>query len=232
MVVDKRTYGLKTAIERKLLKNVEVVTEDESRVMEAAFIMDAVDDFMTHHKGMRYEGMLPKLAIFGPKKDTLRKEIYAAVVKAIAKHGLTARSVLINVEDSGSDEIHEFNLLDTPESEKQFILLVGKGREGWNCRSLFGVALYRKPRSAVFVLQATMRCLRSIDQPPQRTGRIYLSRACKSILDAELLANYKLTVDGTSSPSPPSQAPPGPTCPPPDQALPPALGRWLSLAGC
>ena len=39
-------------------------------------------------------------------------------------------------------------------------------------------------------------------------------------------------IDRTFSPSPPSQAPPGPTCPPPDQALPPALGRWLSLAGC
>lgn len=35
-------------------------------------------------------------------------------------------------------------------TEKQFIILVGKGREGWNCRSLFGVALYREPRSKIF----------------------------------------------------------------------------------
>lgn len=188
-------YGLKTAIDNKLLKDVEVITEDEQKVMEASFITDAIDDFMKHHQGKRYEGMLPKLAIFGPSKDVLRGEIYTAVVKAIAKHGLTARSVVVNVEDSGSEEIHAFNLLDTPESDKQFILLVGKGREGWNCRSLFGVALYRKPRSKVFVLQATMRCLRAIDQPPQRTGRIYLSKTCKALLDEEMLANYKLTVD-------------------------------------
>ena len=189
------SYGLKEAIDRKLLKDVEIITEDEEKVMEARFITDAIDDFMRHHKGMTYEGMLPKLAIFGPSKDVLRGEIYSAVVKAIPKHGLSAKSVVINVEDSTSEEIHEFNLLDTAESTKQIILLVGKGREGWNCRSLFGVALYRKPRSKVFVLQATMRCLRSIGQPPQRTGRIYLSRACKRLLDEELLANYKLTVD-------------------------------------
>ena len=28
--------------------------------------------------------------------------------------------------------------------EKQFILLVNKGREDWNCRSLFGVGLFRE----------------------------------------------------------------------------------------
>ena len=189
------SYGLKDAIDRKFLKDVEIITEDEEKVMEARFLTDAIDDFMKHHKGLTYEGMLPKLAIFGPSKDVLRGEIQTAVIKAIAKHGLSAKSVVINVEDSGSEEIHEFNLLDTKESKKQFVLLVGKGREGWNCRSLFGVALYRKPKSKVFVLQATMRCLRAIDCPPQRTGRIYLSRSCKALLDEELLANYKLTVD-------------------------------------
>ena len=34
-------------------------------------------------------------------------------------------------------------------TEKQFTVLVGKGREGWNCRSLSGVALYREPRSKI-----------------------------------------------------------------------------------
>ncbi len=73
-----------------------------------------------------------------------------------------------------NDYIREFNKLDTPESDKQFILLVNKGREGWNCHSLFGCALYRKPKSKIFVLQATMRCLRSIGDV-QETEKIYLS---------------------------------------------------------
>jgi hypothetical protein len=67
-----------------------------------------------------------------------------------------------------SATIREFNRLDTEGSEKQFILLVNKGREGWNCRSLFGVGLFREPESNVFVLQATMRCLRAIGEPSER----------------------------------------------------------------
>jgi len=95
---------------------------------------------------------------------------------------------LVNVGDeklTTNDDIREFNRLDTPGSEKQFILLVGKGKEGWNCRSLFGVALFREPRSKIFVLQATMRCLRSIGEG-QQTGHIYLSNDNVQILDEEL----------------------------------------------
>ncbi|GLO68874.1 hypothetical protein MACH17_03910 [Phaeobacter inhibens] len=74
------------------------------------------------------------------------------------------------------------------------ILLVGKGGEGWNCRSLFGVALYRKPKSRIFVLQSTMRCLRVIG-PHQETGRIYLSAENQAILDDELQQNFRVTTD-------------------------------------
>lgn len=63
-----------------------------------------------------------------------------------------------------NDNIRNFNNLDVIGSEgeqKQFIILVGKRTEGWNCCSLFGVALFRSPSSKTFVLQATMRCLRN-----------------------------------------------------------------------
>src|SRR5206468_2992847 len=90
--------------------------------------------------------------------------------------------------------IREFNQLDTPKSEKQFILLVNKGREGWNCRSLFSVALYRKPKSKIFVLQATMRCLRAITTL-QQTGQVYLSKENVAILDDELQQNFRIAVE-------------------------------------
>ncbi len=188
------TYGLKMAVDNEYLKKVKVIDEDQLRVKEPEFLADAIDHFMKTHKGKRYEGMLPKLAIFGTGVEDLRTRVYDAVVAAISKYKLTGRSVLVNVQDSTETELERFRTLDTPASDVQFILLIGKGREGWNCRSLFGVLLYREPRSRVFVLQASTRCLRSIACPPQQTGFIYLSKACRALLDQELAANYKVTV--------------------------------------
>lgn len=111
--------------------------------------------------------------------------------------GIPQDKILVNVGDeklTKNDDLREFNTLDTPESNKQFILLVNKGREGWNCRSLFGVALYREPKSTIFVLQASMRCLRSIG-PNQETGHIYLSEENIQILDKELQRNFNVTLE-------------------------------------
>ena len=121
--------------------------------------------------------MLPKLAFFATTVDELMGELKPAVERALLKYGIPASRILVNVGDSKittNDDIREFNRLDTEGSEKQFILLVNKGREGWNCRSLFGVGLFREPKSKVFVLQATMRCLRAIGQA-QHTGHVFLS---------------------------------------------------------
>jgi hypothetical protein len=69
---------------------------------------------------------------------------------------------------------------------------VNKGREGWNCRSLFGVGLFREPKSKVFVLQATMRCLRAIGQA-QHTGHVFLSDDNMNILNEELQQNFRIS---------------------------------------
>lgn len=56
-----------------------------------------------------------------------------AVERALLKHGIPTSRILVNVGDeklTTNDDIREFNRLDTEGSEKQFILLVNKGREG------------------------------------------------------------------------------------------------------
>ncbi|MCA8250852.1 hypothetical protein LGN12_27200 [Burkholderia multivorans] len=93
-----------------------------------------------------------------------------------------------------NDDIREFNRLDTESSEKQFVLLVNKGQEGWNCRSLFGVGLFREPKSKVFVLQATMRCLRAIGEA-QYTGHVFLSNDNLNTLKEELQENFRISTD-------------------------------------
>jgi hypothetical protein len=187
-------YGLKEAIEKGYLKKVKINGYTNTRTGE--FVEMAIANFLEKTGQQRYEGMLPKMAFFAATIEELQGDLRPAVESALAKHNIPASAILINVGDdklTGNDEIREFNRLDTPTSEKQFILLVNKGREGWNCRSLFGVALFRQPKSKIFVLQATMRCLRSISDV-QQTGLVYLSKDNEEILDAELQQNFRISL--------------------------------------
>ena len=92
--------------------------------------------------------------------DEAVNEVKPALEKILAEHGIAASKIIVNVGDpkyTKDEDLRNFNNLDVPGSvgnEKQFIILVEKGKEGWNCRSLFGVALFRSPKSKIFVLQA------------------------------------------------------------------------------
>ncbi len=188
-------FSLRDAIREKYLKNTKLRTYNNARSTE--FIKIVVKDFLEAVDGLRPEGMMPKLAFFASSVDELTEELKPALEQELIKHNIPLSRILINVGDekhTKNDDIREFNRLDSPSSEKQFILLVNKGREGWNCRSLFGVAMYRSPKSKIFVLQATMRCLRAIGDM-QHTGHIFLSEENSAVLDAELQANFRMTLD-------------------------------------
>ena len=103
--------------------------------------------------------MLPKIAFFASTIEEATHELRPAIETVLVELGIPTSRILVNVGDTTittNDDLREFNNLDTPSSKKQFIILVGKGKEGWNCRSLFAVAMVRKAKSTVFVLQATM----------------------------------------------------------------------------
>lgn len=188
-------YGLREAIAAEYLKLVHI--NGYGRVRSDEFVRVTIEDFLKSVGDARHEGLTPKLAFFAATIHELDTELRPAVEAALARHNIPSSRILVNVGDeklTKPDDIREFNRLDRPDSEKQFILLVGKGREGWNCRSLFGVALFRQPKSRIFVLQATMRCLRSIGQG-QQTGHIYLSKENVDILQDELQQNFRITVD-------------------------------------
>ncbi len=189
-------YGLKAAIDNKYLKQPEFI-DYSGNVKSNDFLRELVTDFWTNEGEKRREGMLPKLAIFASTIEELTGEVRPRLENIMADLGIPTTRILVNVGDdkhTTGEDIREFNRLDTPDSEKQFILLVGKGREGWNCRSLFGVALYRKAKSKIFVLQSTMRCLRAIGDV-QETGRIYLSADNMKILEDELQQNFRVTTE-------------------------------------
>lgn len=188
-------YGLKESIDKGFLKKVVLHGYANTRTDE--FVSIAVERFLKESGELRPDGMLPKLAFFAATIEELTGELRPAVERALLKYGIPTSRILVNVGDiklTTNDDIREFNRLDTPESEKQFILLVNKGREGWNCRSLFGVGLFREPKSKVFVLQATMRCLRAIGEA-QHTGHIFLSNDNLNTLNDELQQNFRISAD-------------------------------------
>lgn len=188
-------YGLKEAIDKGFLKNVTLHGYGNTRTDE--FVDIAIENFLRESGELRPEGLLPKLAFFAATVEELTSELKPAVERALLKYGIPISRILVNVGDStitNNDDIREFNRLDTEGSEKQFILLVNKGREGWNCRSLFGVGLFREPKSKVFVLQATMRCLRAIGEA-QHTGHVFLSSDNLNTLNDELKQNFHISAE-------------------------------------
>lgn len=188
-------YSLVSAIEKRYLKTIKLHGYTNPR--DKDFVQVVVADFLEKYGSRKVEGMLPKIAFFAPDIADANGNLRPTLESVLAKHGIPASSILINVGDekiTSNDDIKAFNELDTARSEKQFLILVNKGKEGWNCRSLCGVAMFRKPRSKIFVLQASMRCLRSIGDK-QEEGQVYLSDENIQILNDELQQNFRLNTD-------------------------------------
>lgn len=192
-------YGLSDSIRNGYLKQAR--PQAFENVKSEDFLRTAITEFWGKYGGQTYEGLMPKLAIFASTIDEAQNDVRPAVEKIIADLGIEASKVLVNVGDpkiTKDEDIRLFNDLDVPGSagnERQFLVLVGKGREGWNCRSLFGVAMFRSPQSKIFVLQATMRCLRQITDE-QQTASVFLSKENFDILDSELEKNFNMDIDG------------------------------------
>lgn len=191
------SYGLRDAIDNAYLKKVEPYALENIRDNTQVFCRKAISDFWEKCGENRVEGMLPKMAFFASTIDEAMTELRPAIENELVRLNIPTSRILVNVGDpkyTTNDDLREFNMLDTVRSEKQFIILVGKGKEGWNCRSLFSVAMYRKANSTVFVLQATMRCLRQIGDY-QHTAYLFFSQDNMEILNNELKENFNITLD-------------------------------------
>ena len=211
-------HGLKESIREGYLK--ECAAKGFENVKSDEFLRAAVTEFWEKYGGKTYEGLMPKLAIFASTISEAINDVQPAVERIIAGLGLPLSSILVNVGDpkyTKEEDIRHFNNLDiagTVGSRKQFLVLVNKGREGWDCRSLFGVAMFRSPSSRIFVLQATMRCLRQITDM-QQTATVFLSKENFDTLNDELLKNYNMEIEDLKEP------PAGKKIPYPVRVLPP-----------
>jgi len=182
-------FGLKQGIEEGILKRVSFV--EYENVKSEDFVLEVVNVFTDRYKGLKLEGKLPKIAFYSSSIEDLQQNLRPSLEKILSKKGISLESIL-EYHTEKEENKEEFLKLDTEESKKQFILLVGKGTEGWNVRSLVATALYRKPTSSIFVLQASTRCMRSIGDN-STPATIFLSDENALILDKELERNFSVT---------------------------------------
>jgi type III restriction enzyme len=187
-------FGLKQGIEQGILKRVEFYKYDN--VKDEAFVFDVLQSFWEQYGEKRLEGKLPKIALYSASIDDLRDNLKPLIEKGLRNLGVSTDKIL-EYHTGAEENKDDFRLLDTPQSEKQFVLLVGKGTEGWNCRSLTACALFRKPKSTIFVLQSSTRCLRSIGDN-STIASIYLSNENHKVLDKELRNNFATSIDELS----------------------------------
>ena len=190
-------YGLRESIWNGYLKDADPIGFENVKSDE--FLNATVTKFWQKYGGRIYDNLNPKLAIYAANVDEAVNEVVPALEEILTRLEIPTTSILLNVGDSKytkDEDIRNFNNLDVPGSEgneKQFVILVEKGKEGWNCRSLFGVALYRSPKSKIFVLQATMRCLRAITDE-RLTATVFLSKENYDTLDDELHKNFNMEI--------------------------------------
>ena len=190
-------YGLRESIWNGYLKDADPIGFENVKSDE--FLNATVTKFWQKYGGRIYDNLNPKLAIYAANVDEAVNEVVPALEEILTRLEIPTTSILLNVGDSKytkDEDIQNFNNLDVPGSEgneKQFVVLVEKGKEGWNCRSLFGVALYRSPKSKIFVLQATMRCLRAITDE-RLTATVFLSKENYDTLDDELHKNFNMEI--------------------------------------
>jgi len=190
-------YGLKEAIAHGYLKDADPIAFEN--VKNEEFLRIVIKKFWERYGDKVCENLTPKLAIFAATVEEATKVVRPIVESILSELGIPVSTILINTGDNTvtkDEDIRHFRNLDvagTEGSHKQFIILVEKGREGWNCRSLLGIALFRSPKSKVFVLQATMRCLRQLSDE-QLKATVFLSKENYDILNDELNKNYNMEI--------------------------------------
>lgn len=146
-------------------------------------------------------GTSAKVAVYAPSIAVLEEEIYPAAYAVCVEMGINPTETILKYHKGNSsykveeDAQFEFSTLDSPLSKKRIILLVGIGREGWNCKSLTGVILSQRnacPQN--MVLQISCRCLREVDNAHRETALIWLNKFNAEKLNQQLQEQQYTTI--------------------------------------
>lgn len=192
-------YALVDAV-ANFLKNPIVKHENADL---AAIIDNGVRDFFTLYKDTVYQnGTCAKQAIYCPNIKTLEEIVYPQVANLVTEYGYAPNTAILRFySDSNSsyklpkEAQVEFDSLDSEISKVRIILLVGIGKEGWDCRSLTSVILPMKGSCAQNkVMQTSCRCLREVDSNDE-TALIWLNNQNAKVLNDQLKKFQETDID-------------------------------------
>lgn len=184
-------YGLIEGIQENILKDVRGHIYSYADVSNENFISVVLDDFFTNYSDVETaHGHKAKIAFYFPKiADS--QAVKSFIEAHIVKYGLDGNAVFeVNSNSSDAEKDTFINKVNDKNLLYRVFLLVGMGKEGWNCPSLFACCLARDlGNSNNFVLQASTRCLRQVTDNVL-PARIYLSQGNTRVLNAQLQQNY------------------------------------------
>ena len=179
-------YPLKRAVETFLKKpTIQTVT----KIAPNEIVREGVKEFQARYGSKIYaDGTTAKLAIYCASIERLEREIYPL----LRELGFPDDDILKFHKGNPQypqprDSEAQFRILDTTLSTKRVVLLVGIGKEGWDCRSLTGVILSQKGDCPVnMVLQTGCRCLRQVPGEEDATAGVWLNEDNAKILEKQL----------------------------------------------
>lgn len=165
--------------------------------------------FETYADTVYANGATAKIAVYAPSISVLEEELYPEACNICRELNMNPSEVILkyhkgNTTYKVSEDVQfEFSTLDSPFSKIRIILLVGIGREGWNCKSLTGVILSQRnscPHN--MVLQISCRCLREVDRASNETALIWLNKFNADKLNKQLQEQQYTTIQEFGSRKP------------------------------
>ena len=181
---------------------LKIPTVRHANLDSSEIISRGLREFFERYKDTTYSnGSCAKVAIYAPSIAILEEEVYPEVCNICEELGFNIAETILKYHRGNTqykadeDAQFEFSTLDSPLSKKRIILLVGIGREGWNCKSLTGVILSQKnscPQN--MVLQISCRCLREVDSAMQETALIWLNKFNADKLNQQLQEQQYITI--------------------------------------
>lgn len=175
-----------------------------SNVDSTEIISRGLREFFDRYADTVYSnGASAKIAVYAPSIAVLEEEVYPTAYTVCTEMGISPTETILKYHKGNTsykadeDAQFEFSTLDLPTSKnkKRIILLVGIGREGWNCKSLTGVILSQRnacPQN--MVLQISCRCLREVDNAHKETALIWLNKFNAEKLNQQLREQQYTTI--------------------------------------
>ena len=191
-------YPLTSGINNFLKKPTIIASTNNNSL---SIIEEGLTEFFNRYKDVSYGNLTSKLAIYCGNIKNLEENVYPFVSEFVLKNGMNPSEVILKYHGGNKDysiskdnEL-EFESLNNPTSKKRIVLLVGIGKEGWDCSSLTGVILSQKGDCPIkMVLQTSCRCLRQVNREEKETALIYLNKDNENLLSTQLKKSQHATI--------------------------------------